>query len=170
MESGDTRNQSTVGEQQLTEPILVDKLLNMVAPNQIHYNDNDDCWTCRPCSRGFNSELALHQHCRNAAIHTGEWCERCEWLFVNPSAKHSHLQNSNRHHICPNCHVDFTSLSTRDDHMESKYLYCRRCDSYIVDRRGCKEKSAWTIHQVCDHFMCMQCGIYFQNQNNVDQV
>jgi hypothetical protein len=142
----------------------------MVAPNSIFYSAPDHKWRCSPCQRYFVSEQAIHAHCRNAEVHFGEWCERCEWLFVSQTARRDHYRNSSHHAVCPNCQVDFGSLTDLDDHLEEEHSYCRRCKDYVDNRRGRKSRALWRAHQVEEHFMCPTCETCFENQNNVDQV
>jgi hypothetical protein len=142
----------------------------MVVRNLIFYSEPNDKWHCSPCQRYFVSEQAIHAHCRNAEVHFGEWCERCERLFVSPTARRDHYENSSRHNVCPNCKVDFGSLTSLDDHLEEEYFYCRRCNDYVKDCWGRESRALWRAHQVEEHFMCTECETYFENQNNVDQV
>jgi hypothetical protein len=142
----------------------------MVAPNAIQYIESDQEWYCSPCQRIFVSEQAIHAHCRHAAAHYGEWCERCEWLFVSPAARIAHKRDSSHHNVCPNCPIDFRSLTDLYDHMEETDFWCRRCKSYVKDHWGHESQALWRTHQVEAHFMCGKCDTYFENQNNVDQV
>ena len=142
----------------------------MVAPNSVYYSAPNRKWYCSPCQRYFVSEQAIHAHCRNAEVHFGEWCERCEWLFVSQTARRDHYRNSSQHAVCPNCQVDFGSLTDLDDHLEEEHSYCRRCKNYVDNRRGRKSQALWRAHQVEEHFMCTKCETCFENQKNVDQV
>jgi hypothetical protein len=142
----------------------------MVAPNRIDFIESEDQWYCYPCKRFFVSEKAIHAHCSNAAVHSREWCDRCEWLFVSQGARMDHHRHSSHHNVCPNCQVDFDSLTHLDDHMEKRYFYCKRCRNYVKDSQGRKSQALWHAHQIRTHFMCAKCDTYFENQNNVDQV
>lgn len=112
----------------------------MTRSNQLYVNPETSSFVCRSCVRGFNTNQGAIQHCRHARTHQGEWCERCEWLFVTNQALSSHLCHSSRHNVCDNCHLDFNAAGDLKD------------------------------HGVEVHHMCVECGNYFSNRNNLWQV
>ncbi|KIW23076.1 uncharacterized protein PV07_11305 [Cladophialophora immunda] len=111
----------------------------MVRENQLQILNEGATCVCIPCDRQFVFINGLLNHCRNAEVHQGEWCERCQWLFVSPAARQAHVDNSPRHNICTPCDLDFSTAAL----LES--------------------------HDVDVHNMCMDCGKYFRKVNDLMQ-
>ena len=67
----------------------------MVRKNLILIDEYNAQFLCITCDeREFSSEESLLQHCRNAAYHKEEWCDRCEWLFVSATARAAHSKDA----------------------------------------------------------------------------
>ncbi|EXJ74051.1 uncharacterized protein A1O5_02345, partial [Cladophialophora psammophila CBS 110553] len=111
----------------------------MVRENQLDICRVHNTYFCRPCDRPFNTYHGALNHCQNARVHQDEWCERCRRLFVSSAAYRTHLDNSSHHNVCDPCHLDFRT----SDRLES--------------------------HDVAVHNMCIECGKYFENGNNLMQ-
>ena len=113
----------------------------MPRANLLVINHNNQEYTCNPCnSRGFNSANGALSHARDAGVHQGEWCKRCEWLFVSPAARDAHAANSSKHNICNRCSRDVSSFQRLETHKSDV------------------------------HHECSDCGREFQNDNNLQQV
>lgn len=78
----------------------------MPRENQIVIIQDTQHYACTPCSREFNSKNSLLQHSRDSSDHRSTWCDRCEWLFIDPDARQRHLEDSSRHWICKPCDED----------------------------------------------------------------
>ncbi|KIX01700.1 uncharacterized protein Z518_09426 [Rhinocladiella mackenziei CBS 650.93] len=111
----------------------------MALPNQLYVDHAYEEYLCRPCDRRFSTLNGALNHCQNAAVHRGEWCTRCERLFVSPAARNAHVANSSRHHICDRCDLDFPTFR---------------------QHRG---------HDISVHHLCTECGQEFSNDNNLQQ-
>lgn len=131
--------------------------------NQIHIVPGDE-YHCAPCSRYFNNEAALLQHCKNASIHTSTWCSRCEVLFVDSHAKQDHERHSSNHNVCdvPGCHIDFLRKSDYHEHYEAAHDGCWRCKTYDVMDIG--------SHEITQHNLCNNCGRFFSTENDLRMV
>ncbi|EXJ88322.1 hypothetical protein A1O1_05252 [Capronia coronata CBS 617.96] len=66
----------------------------MTRDNQLSIDHHHGKYLCHSCDRTFSTLIGAINHCQFAAIHTGEWCQRCEWLFISPVARESHEENS----------------------------------------------------------------------------
>lgn len=116
-------------------------------------------YVCISCNgRDFDSEQALLQHCRNARCHQGEWCERCKWLFVSPTAREQHIRNSHRHWVCLECRVDELDRADLQAHMEVVHSICYDCQRSFTDIEQ---------HRLEEHYQCRTCKEQFQDENQV---
>ncbi|EXJ87114.1 hypothetical protein A1O3_04072 [Capronia epimyces CBS 606.96] len=109
----------------------------MSRSNQVYINQDNGEFVCRPCDRSFSTLNGALNHCQNAAVHSGEWCNRCERLFVSPAACAAHQATSHRHNICQHCDLDFCISDDLED------------------------------HEVNVHHRCTDCGLKFINDNNL---
>ena len=128
----------------------------MPRPNQVVLNDADQYYYCCPCQRQFSSEHSLLQHCRQAGVHAGEWCERCNWLFVSPDARNKHVQDSIHHWACSRCSYDALSSDGLREHKKIAHLICPDYNGIFID---------WQVHREETHFQCHQCTSEFANEN-----
>ena len=132
--------------------------------NQIFVDDDYEIYECYSCNREFVNEQALLQHCRFAATHAGEWCERCERLFVSYSALKEHKDTSVAHNICISCTSDFTSFDALLEHQNKVHFrcgFCNKLNSSDYERR---------CHQSREHWPCRSCGRLHENENNRNYV
>lgn len=134
----------------------------MVRNNQIYMNHDDDIFVCTSCdNRHFPSAASLFQHCRSSKSHSDEWCERCQWLFVNYQARAAHTRSSDAHNICVFCGADLVHQAELTSHYAEAHEYCRQCDLVCHDYRE---------HRSQIHRQCRECGEEFQNDNNLNMV
>jgi hypothetical protein len=108
--------------------------------NQLYINHGTQTYICRSCDRRFSTENGALNHCQHAQTHQGEWCGRCQRLFVSPAARHSHVSSSSYHHLCDPCDLDYSTAKGLED------------------------------HDVDIHNMCRDCGRFFANANQLQQV
>lgn len=121
----------------------------------------NDRFFCTPCGRHFFSATGLFQHCSSSRLHRGEWCGRCQWLFVNEQARTNHVQASDRHGVCSFCSEDLENKSELAGHLINVHGYCSDCQLVCED---------YTEHRVEEHHQCRDCGEEFQNRNNLYMV
>lgn len=134
----------------------------MVRLNQITVDYANDCFICVPCnSRHFTSATGLFQHCRTSNLHRGEWCERCQWLFVSEEARTTHIRHSSQHAFCQFCSRDLENQSELALHQIRVHDYCSECQLLCND---------YDEHRVEEHHRCRECGEEFQNNNNLYMV
>lgn len=134
----------------------------MVRKNMVALNPERAYFACIACGeRTFSSQEHLYQHCRNAKIHQGEWCDYCEWLFVSPQALASHLRDSSAHWICSICDFDSNDEDSLAAHMASIHDYCYECSDTFNKYRA---------HRIEYHNRCAQCDEEFSTQNEVEMV
>ena len=130
--------------------------------NQICISDKDQEYICEACNgRPFVSGPALLQHCRQAAVHKGEWCDRCIWLFKSPLAYDKHLSKSKRHCICWVCGSDKFDQKDLARHMANRHLYCYDCN-YCFD--------TLQEHRVESHRRCNSCCHEFGEEKSLVKV
>ena len=138
----------------------------MVNANQIRPSDQGQgSWYCVAHSKRFDSDSAIHQHCRD--VHVGEWCERCNWLFISSSALESHIKHSTVHWVCyeEGCSNDYRDQLSLDKHQEDDHAVCIPCWTHF-ELDGKPNRSAWIRHQCEKHHMCEMCGKRLDNENN----
>ena len=97
----------------------------MPTSNQVLIDHNSSQFYCYPCSRYFSTANGALSHCRTAAVHEDEWCERCERLFIDEAALDSHLASSSQHHIRVECVEDFYTVDDLNDHNASYHAPSR---------------------------------------------
>ena len=131
----------------------------MVRDNQITIYNGE--YVCEACDREFTTEHGLFQHCRNARVHEGEWCERCEWLFVSPQAKLSHVQASLSHWVCSLCGVDEYEEDDLTTHQVNYHYYCRDCNCNF---------NSYRAHRIAYHNRCQKCDREFGSSNELVMV
>lgn len=119
---------------------------------------------CGPCDRDFNSRQALYDHCKNAAVHWGQWCGRCARLFVSQAARKSHITDSSFHHVCWLCKLDYAGRDEYDEHMIKNHNQCLRCARRETSSQGLRR------HMEVVHHYCSACERFFENENNLRQV
>ncbi|KPI37564.1 uncharacterized protein AB675_3980 [Cyphellophora attinorum] len=98
---------------------------------------------CIPCDRFFVSQAAAAAHCANAAAHRGEWCQKCEWLFVDDHALTQHQEDSSRHAVCHLCPLDLDSDTDLSAHQTAVHFLCQDC--------GIESPSAWHLQFHMDY-------------------
>lgn len=131
----------------------------MVKENQASIGVEEAVFVRHACTnRQFDTEAALLQHCRNAYCHNGEWCERCEWLFVSPAAREQHLRDSSNHWICSKCGDDELEEANLRSHLKSKHLFCYDCELDFLD---------YEEHRIGRHNRCSICHEEYVNSNEV---
>ena len=128
------------------------------------HDDDYTNYRCGPCDRDFNSRRALYDHCGNAAVHYGQWCGRCERLFVNQAAREGHVSKSKFHRLCWYCDVDCVDSEERDDHMFDFHFQCLECSV----RETSSRRLSW--HMEDAHHYCSLCERFFGTENNLRQV
>lgn len=64
--------------------------------NLIVINGRGRIYDCDSCGTSSNSKKAVLSHARSEK-QRGEWCERCQWLFIDGGALEQHLHNSGEH-------------------------------------------------------------------------
>lgn len=134
----------------------------MPRDNQIVTDDVQRNYYCLACNRGFINKGAVLAHCRSASFHTGEWCERCEWLFVSPAARTSHSRESLRHWECHICkRYDFPDKNLLAEHLGNEHSVC--CDCRIVVQ-------SYLEHRYAVHHRCRDCQTEFSNSNDLRMV
>lgn len=134
----------------------------MTREDQIHIDRNNKSYVCHSCDeRFFSLESALVQHCRTNPAHKGEWCERCRWLFVDPSARTTHLHRSSAHALCPSYDVDAVNQDELSAHRSRVHRFCVECQTSFSD---------WREHRTERHNCCRECGDEFTNLNNLIMV
>ena len=134
----------------------------MPRDNQISVDTDRNVFCCIPCGdRHFVSKHSLIQHCRAAEIHEGEWCERCQWLFVSPRARNSHCDRSLRHWECQYCDLDEYDGEALVSHLASQHSHCYDCEVTFNDYR---------THRIQSHYRCSLCPNEFNTQNEVMMV
>lgn len=106
----------------------------MTRENQIFVDEARGVYYCMPCQRYFRSGKGAISHASTAAIHHGEWCDRCEWLFVSEEALDSHVDNSRFHCVCDVCNQDVGDCDDLDHHIRSSHDYCRDCGKGFGNR------------------------------------
>ncbi|OAP63651.1 hypothetical protein AYL99_02878 [Fonsecaea erecta] len=135
----------------------------MVRENQLQVDHDDGTYSCRACDRDFSSSHGALNHSRFAGVHEGEWCERCERLFVSPLARRAHIVDSPRHNICTPCGLDFETSGKLDSHDIDVHNMCLPC------KREFDSPQALKSHDVAVHNMCAACGKFFNNTNDLMQ-
>lgn len=134
----------------------------MARLNQVTVDHEGDRFICVSCNnRHFSSATGLFQHCRSSQLHRGEWCERCQWLFVNREARAAHIRHSSQHWSCSFCSRDLENKSELASHLINVHDYCSDCQLLCDD---------YTEHRVEEHHQCPECGEEFQNNNNLRMV
>ncbi len=136
----------------------------MTRNNQLYIDNDDGTGVCLACDRNFNTVNGALNHCRNAQTHEGEWCERCEWLFVSEAAHQTHVNASSRHNACETCDLDFNTHQELVTHDTEIHYYCSPCVKFFNNHRELDN------HDVDFHCMCRDCGEFFINRNNLNQV
>ncbi|KIV84925.1 hypothetical protein PV11_00672 [Exophiala sideris] len=96
--------------------------------NQLSSSDVFHDYTCSPCDRKFLNLNGALNHCRNASVHRGEWCERCQWLFVSPAARNKHVADSPHHYICKRCKIDYDLTTALNKHLVDVHHQCMDCE------------------------------------------
>ncbi|KAL3456781.1 hypothetical protein BJX64DRAFT_270116 [Aspergillus heterothallicus] len=121
----------------------------------------DRSYECTLCDRYFISETALESHNRHTNQH--EWCERCSRVFVSVAARDIHFRESGRHNICHMCGrlQDFYTRRELERHLEDFHFHCLCCQ---IRHRSPEESRE---HNVDVHNLCVKCGDYFSNENNL---
>ncbi|RAL06605.1 uncharacterized protein BO97DRAFT_401671 [Aspergillus homomorphus CBS 101889] len=101
-------------------------------------------YECLICERAFISVESLYAHCRQTSQHL--WCEKCCRVFVSNSSKLAHLRTSRRHHVY---------------HLVDIHHVCLDCNLH--------HKSALELqdHDVSQHYLCVICDNYFDNENDL---
>ncbi|KAL2854519.1 hypothetical protein BJY01DRAFT_205302 [Aspergillus pseudoustus] len=124
-------------------------------------NAFDPSYECTLCDRSFVSETALYSHCRFTTQH--DWCERCNRVFVSSAARDEHFRASSRHNICPTCGrlQDFETAADLQRHLEDFHFCCSCCNL----NHSSAEKLR--LHDVAVHNLCIKCGDYFANANDL---
>lgn len=131
----------------------------MVRENQIIVDGDNEDYICLSCDkRTFPSAAGLLQHCRNNGLHRGEWCERCQWLFVSPSAWTAHVRSSDLHAVCTFCGIDAADREALSTHQSTEHKYCADCEEHFVDKQK---------HRVAGHNRCRECGEEFTDINDL---
>lgn len=134
----------------------------MVRNNQITVRTDEDYFACIPCNeRTFSSEEKLHQHCRTAKVHRGEWCDVHKWLFVTEGALSAHLHDASDHWVCSICDTDEDTEEDLVEHPGSKHSRCYHCSMNV---------GHFHRHRVDDHNRCDECSEEFSDQNEVRMV
>lgn len=133
----------------------------MPRSNQIIVQEESDWYECIPCARTFNNHNSLLQHCQRSSSHKFEWCDRCEWLFVDGRARTDHCNNSQRHWMCQFCDRDEESRDELVEHEEDAHNYCGDCNIRFVD---------WNRHRIRRHHRCEECHQEFDSDNNLTMV
>jgi transcription elongation factor Elf1 len=126
--------------------------------------DDESVYECNHCDRRFRS---LHEHCRNATVHLGKWCERCERcerLFSSSAAIDAHRKDSSNHYLCWHCNLDYATYERRRLHMFDDHFQCMKCSA----KKNSSTQLLWHIEEA--HHYCSQCQRYFENRNNLCQV
>lgn len=111
----------------------------MVRPNQLEIDRDENYYFCFPCQRFFSTFSGAVNHCRHAATHAGEWCERCDWLFVSQDALHKHITNSARHNICHSCKIDYSNFSDLEVHNVNVHHECTECNERFMNDNNLRE-------------------------------
>ena len=126
---------------------------------------NGDGYECILCDRYFGTEEALLAHCRQTSRHP--WCERCQRVFPLEESKTAHINNSASHNICYRCNrrPDFPSFDELGDHWESAHHWCRDCCNLYLS-----SSQELQLHNVTYHNLCVECGEFFSNENNLRMV
>src|SRR5882757_2013038 len=108
----------------------------MTRNNQLYVDEGRRVCYCRSCNRHFNDYLGALTHCRDSQVHRGEWCRRCEWLFVSSTARDSHIKNSSCHNLCHCCNVDFRTSDELEEHNLSTHNRRDRCHQHPLNRNN----------------------------------
>ena len=134
----------------------------MVRENRIVVLPHQAYFACVACDdRTFSTKEHLLQHCRAAKIHTGEWCEGCEWLFVSCDALDAHLRGSPNHWICSVCKLDEDGEEDLVVHMADTHSHCYHCDVKVGNYRE---------HRIQHYNQCNRCDEEFNSTNELVMV
>lgn len=136
----------------------------MTRENQLYIDHSNDDFLCLSCDRRFNTSEGVLSHCRSSRIHRGEWCERCEWLYVSSNSLQAHIQNSARHNLCEDCDLDFTTQEELDCHDVDAHFACIECNEYFKDEEDLER------HDVDLHYKCVECDRFFSSWHSLTQV
>ena len=131
--------------------------------NQAIIDHDDGDYYCIPCQREFISFMSIVEHCRFARIHNGDWCDRCDHLFVSPAAHRHHVQTSMSHWICPLCMQDLSSRAALKEHNEDMHYPCSVCKQVLTTEKSLQK-------HLRTHFVCRKCGNVYMTENERDYV
>ncbi|KIW65208.1 hypothetical protein PV04_07487 [Phialophora macrospora] len=126
--------------------------------NQLSINHVTQIYFCPSCDRSFDSHNGALNHCGHAQTHLGEWCERCERLFVSPAARHAHITSSPHHHLCSLCDLDYRTAKDLEDHEFDVHNMCGDCGKFFDDANQLQQHER-THLPAC--IGCLGCGRNF---------
>ncbi|KAL2432178.1 hypothetical protein ABEF95_003249 [Exophiala dermatitidis] len=121
----------------------------MTRENELYINEAEGVYNCLACDRFFSNANGALSHCRNAAVHSGEWCNRCQWLFVSREACGAHKANSRHHNVCHRCHLDYPTASNLEEHKVEDHHECTVCgEEFINDNNLRQHKRAHLLREI----------------------
>lgn len=135
---------------------------------------------CTDCGRSFNSEAALHAHCRDKEDHP--YCDDCERLFVSFAAlnqvryiialtrrSNADCVHNVQHRNMSSRHTNFSDDSESDwddSGSDSDETYCNSCDRHFVSNESLNAH----LSASSKHNWCFECSRDFQSFTALQQV
>jgi hypothetical protein len=135
----------------------------MAIPKTI-ISEEEGTFECVPCQRRFINTKSLDDHCRNAGIHAGCWCERCLRLFTSPQSLQQHIRSSSEHCLCARCSFDAADNTVLRHHYGSIHQECWQCDTFGLNEESLK------VHWEDEHHICPHCDRMFSGTSALNEL